>query len=239
MEILGLHPHSLFKSQVGGWNQFPSSLASGLICLSDGRIYNFSKMILDGMIGNVGATKHNWFTPSVFTFIFKTYPPLSSSSSHSVFANQQWRHSPTRMITTRLPIWRNLKAVRNIIRFLTSLMGQHSGVGLLLWGDLKVLIDSLEGGEGYSIWGSQQNWQVRSWRLYTFSNVHVLETMTGKVLYMFVDVPYPLSVKLMERMFKHKLELARDVVGNDLTTAEQLIRFIKGKLAATQGSAAN
>ncbi|GJY53489.1 hypothetical protein Tco_0445153 [Tanacetum coccineum] len=114
-----------------------------------------------------------------------------------------------------------------------------TGVGLLLWGDLKVLIDSLEGGEGYSIWGSQQNWQVRSWRLYTFSNVHVLETMTGKVLYMFVDVPYPLSVKLMERMFKHKLELARDVVGNDLTTAEQLIRFIKGKLAATQGSAAN
>ncbi|GJV39123.1 anticodon-binding aminoacyl-tRNA synthetase, class 1a [Tanacetum coccineum] len=114
-----------------------------------------------------------------------------------------------------------------------------TGVGLLLWGDLKVLIDSLKGGEGYSIWGSQQNWQVRSWRLYTFSNVHVLETMTGKVLHMFVDVPYHLSVKLMERMFKHKLELARDVVGNDLTTAEQLIRFIKGKLAATQGSAAN
>ncbi|GKE00153.1 hypothetical protein Tco_1388136 [Tanacetum coccineum] len=35
------------------------------------------------------------------------------------------------------------------------------------------------------------------------------------------------------------LRLARDVVGNDLTTAEQLIRFIKGKLVATQGSAAN
>ncbi|GJX43086.1 hypothetical protein Tco_0259762, partial [Tanacetum coccineum] len=48
-------------------------------------------------------------------------------------------------------------------------------------------------------------------------------TMAGIVLYMFVDVPYPLSVKLMERMLKHKLELARDVVGNDLTTAEQLI----------------
>ncbi|GJW26192.1 hypothetical protein Tco_0040003 [Tanacetum coccineum] len=133
------------------------------------------------------------------------------------------------------------------LRFIQMILGIQTtdptpkaiGVGLLLWGDLKVLIDSLEGGEGYSIWGSQQNWQVRSWRLYTFSNVHVLETMTGKVLYMFVDVPYPLSVKLMERMFKHKLELARDVVGNDLTTAEQLIRFIKGKLAATQGSAAN
>ncbi|GKD11080.1 hypothetical protein Tco_1190765 [Tanacetum coccineum] len=113
-----------------------------------------------------------------------------------------------------------------------------TGVGLILWGDLKVLLDSMEGGAGYSIWGSQQNWQVRSWRLYTFSNVHVLETMAGIVLYMFVDVPYPLSVKLMERMLKHKLELARDVVGNDLTTAEQLIGFIKNQLAAAQVPAA-
>ncbi|GJT50593.1 putative ribonuclease H-like domain-containing protein [Tanacetum coccineum] len=113
-----------------------------------------------------------------------------------------------------------------------------TGVGLILWGDLKVLLDSMEGGAGYSIWGSQQNWQVRSWRLYTFSNVHVLETMAGIVLYMFVDVPYPLSVKLMERMLKHKLELARDVVGNDLTTAEQLIGLIKNQLAAAQVPAA-
>ncbi|GJU58291.1 hypothetical protein Tco_1236057 [Tanacetum coccineum] len=98
---------------------------------------------------------------------------------------------------------------------------------ILHMGDLKVLLDSMEGGAGYSIWGSQQNWQVRSWRLYTFSNVYVLETMAGIVLYMFVDVPYTLSIKLMERMLIHKLELARDVVGNDLTTAEQLIGFIK------------
>ncbi|GJS63963.1 hypothetical protein Tco_0678527 [Tanacetum coccineum] len=45
-------------------------------------------------------------------------------------------------------------------------------------------------------------------------------------------VPYPLSVKLMKRMLKHKLEIAKDVVGNDMTTAEQLIRFIKNQLAA-------
>ncbi|GJS19215.1 hypothetical protein Tco_0447847 [Tanacetum coccineum] len=109
---------------------------------------------------------------------------------------------------------------------------------ILHMGDLKVLLDSMEGGAGYSIWGSQQNWQVRSWRLYTFSNVHVLETMAGIVLYMFVDVPYALSVKLMEMMLKHKLELARDVVGNDLTTAEQLIGFIKNQLAAAQVPAA-
>ncbi|GKA82342.1 putative ribonuclease H-like domain-containing protein [Tanacetum coccineum] len=74
------------------------------------------------------------------------------------------------------------------------------------------------------------------WRLYTLSNVHVLETVSGEVLYMFVDVSYPLSVKLMERMLKHKLEIDKDVVGNDMTTAEQLIRFIKNQIDAAQVS---
>ncbi|GJU51341.1 hypothetical protein Tco_1220896, partial [Tanacetum coccineum] len=70
-----------------------------------------------------------------------------------------------------------------------------AGAGLMLWGDLQVLIDSQEG-----------------------------------------DVSYPLSVKLMEKMLKHKLEIDKDVVGNDMTTAEQLIRFIKNQIAAAQVS---
>ncbi|GJR44563.1 hypothetical protein Tco_1312666 [Tanacetum coccineum] len=112
------------------------------------------------------------------------------------------------------------------------------GAGLMLWGDLQVLMDSQEGGKGSSIWHHQSLWQISSWRLYTLSNVHVLETVSGEVLYMFADVSYPLSVKLMERMLKHKLEIAKDVVGNDMTTAEQLIRFIKNQLAAAQVSPA-
>ncbi|GJW42801.1 hypothetical protein Tco_0071600 [Tanacetum coccineum] len=59
-----------------------------------------------------------------------------------------------------------------------------------------------------------------------------------EVLYMFSDVSYPLSVKLMERMLTHKLEIDKDVVGNDMTTIEQLIRFIKNQLAAAQVSPA-
>ncbi|GJV34078.1 ribonuclease H-like domain-containing protein [Tanacetum coccineum] len=74
------------------------------------------------------------------------------------------------------------------------------------------------------------------WRLYTISNVHVLETVFGEALYMFTDVSYPLSVKLMEKMLKHKLEIDKDVVGNDMTTAEQLIRFIKNQISAAQVS---
>nr|GEZ13481.1 synaptobrevin, longin-like domain protein [Tanacetum cinerariifolium] len=76
------------------------------------------------------------------------------------------------------------------------------------------------------------------WRLYTFSNVHVLETVFGEVVYMFADVPYPLSVKLMERMLTHKLEINKDVFDNDMTNAKQLIRFIKNQVAAAQVSLA-
>ncbi|GKC12544.1 hypothetical protein Tco_1009326, partial [Tanacetum coccineum] len=96
--------------------------------------------------------------------------------------------------------------------------------------------DSQEGGKGSFVWNHQSLWQIRSWRLYTLSNVHVLETVSREVLYMFVDVSYPLSVKLMERILKHKLEIDKDVVGNDMTTAVQLIRFIKNQIVAAQVS---
>nr|GEV92359.1 uncharacterized mitochondrial protein AtMg00810-like [Tanacetum cinerariifolium] len=37
---------------------------------------------------------------------------------------------------------------------------------------------------------------------------------------------YPLSIKLMEWMLRHKLEIDSDVVGNDMTTTEQLIQYV-------------
>nr|GEW33344.1 putative ribonuclease H-like domain-containing protein [Tanacetum cinerariifolium] len=46
------------------------------------------------------------------------------------------------------------------------------------------------------------------------------------------DISYPLSVKLIEKMLRYKLEIDTDVVGNDMTTADQLIQFIKNQLAA-------
>nr|GEV17123.1 ribonuclease H-like domain-containing protein [Tanacetum cinerariifolium] len=111
-----------------------------------------------------------------------------------------------------------------------------AGAGLLFWGDLQVLFDSQAGGKGYCIWQNQHPWEIRSWRLYTLSNVYVLEAVSGEVLSMFTDVSYPLSVKLIERMLMHKLEIDSDFMGNDLTTAEQLIQFIKNQLVAAQAS---
>ncbi|GJU01908.1 hypothetical protein Tco_1112246 [Tanacetum coccineum] len=46
--------------KAGSWNQFPSSIATALICLSTGRVYNFSRFILEGMIANVKATRHKF-----------------------------------------------------------------------------------------------------------------------------------------------------------------------------------
>ncbi|GKF77774.1 hypothetical protein Tco_0230244, partial [Tanacetum coccineum] len=50
-----------------------------------------------------------------------------------------------------------------------------AGVRLMLWGDLQVLMDSQAGGKGSLVWNHQSHWQIRSWRLYTLSNVHVLD----------------------------------------------------------------
>ncbi|GKB08853.1 hypothetical protein Tco_0837165 [Tanacetum coccineum] len=104
---------------------------------------------------------------------------------------------------------------------------QAAGVGLVLWGDLKVLIDSPEVNDGSDVWKNQNTWSIQSWKLYSYSGVHVLETVGGLVVHMFVDKKYPLSVNLIERMLDHQLEICHDTVGNELTTAVQLIAFLK------------
>nr|GEW44956.1 synaptobrevin, longin-like domain protein [Tanacetum cinerariifolium] len=44
----------------GGWNQFHSSLASAVICMSTRRTYSFSRFIMDGMLGNVRSKRHKF-----------------------------------------------------------------------------------------------------------------------------------------------------------------------------------
>ncbi|GJT99435.1 putative ribonuclease H-like domain-containing protein [Tanacetum coccineum] len=49
--------------------------------------------------------------------------------------------------------------------------------------------------------------------------------------------PLSLSVSLMKKMLKHKLEVKIDGVGNDMTYVVQLIQFIKNQLASSVPSA--
>ncbi|GJT37204.1 hypothetical protein Tco_0937069 [Tanacetum coccineum] len=106
-----------------------------------------------------------------------------------------------------------------------------TGAGLVLWGDLKVLIDSPEVNDGNDVWKNQNTWSIQSWKLYSYSGVHVLETVGGLVVHMFVDKKYPLSINLIERMLDHQLEICQDTVGNELTIAVQLIAFLKKQIS--------
>nr|GFB26985.1 hypothetical protein [Tanacetum cinerariifolium] len=102
--------------------------------------------------------------------------------------------------------------------------------------DLRVLFQSLADEDAHAFWRNQDSWRIRSWRLYPRAQVHVLETVEGRVIYMFVDVCYPLSAATLKCMLKHGLEVLKLLVGGDLTMAEQLVSFIKAALLNAQSA---
>nr|GEW38791.1 putative ribonuclease H-like domain-containing protein [Tanacetum cinerariifolium] len=99
--------------------------------------------------------------------------------------------------------------------------------------DFEVL---MKGEFEMSVMGIPCCWRIRNWRLYPRAQVHVLETMDGRVIYMFVDVSYPLSEATLTRMMKHGLEVPKLLFGGDLTMAEQLVSFIKAALLNAQSA---
>nr|GFA42084.1 hypothetical protein [Tanacetum cinerariifolium] len=87
------------------------------------------------------------------------------------------------------------------------------GLALSLWGDLKIMLDTLEVDFSGPVWQDQHKWRVRGWKLYNFPGVHVLELEDGTVLYMLVDREYPLEFGVMEQLLDHKLQIEKDPVG--------------------------
>ncbi|GJY45410.1 hypothetical protein Tco_0434473, partial [Tanacetum coccineum] len=59
----------------GRWDQFGSPLATALICLSSNRIYNFSKLIFDGMVSNIASSSKFLMYPRGYTGDFVPLPP--------------------------------------------------------------------------------------------------------------------------------------------------------------------
>nr|GEZ08664.1 hypothetical protein [Tanacetum cinerariifolium] len=98
----------------------------------------------------------------------------------------------------------------------------------------KLLGDLLADEDAHAFWRDQESWHIRSCRLYPRPHVHVLETVDGRVIYMFVTVSYPLSEATIERMLRHGLEVPKLLVGGDLTMVEQLVCFIKAALLNAQ-----
>nr|GEU53665.1 ribonuclease H-like domain, reverse transcriptase, RNA-dependent DNA polymerase [Tanacetum cinerariifolium] len=86
-------------------------------------------------------------------------------------------------------------------------------------------------------WSAIVGWKVLPTPLCEINALYRIdETVSGEVLSMFKDVLYPLSIKFMERMLMHKLEIDSDIMGNDMTTAEQLIYVVPtGRLIVPTG----
>ncbi|GKE04470.1 hypothetical protein Tco_1396488 [Tanacetum coccineum] len=78
------------------------------------------------------------------------------------------------------------------------------GYDLLLWGDLKILVDPKEDGD---IWKNQHEWNLLSWKLHNFCGVHMLLMDTGLVIYMMVEKKYPLSKDTISKMLSRRLEI--------------------------------
>nr|GEW26521.1 putative ribonuclease H-like domain-containing protein [Tanacetum cinerariifolium] len=106
-------------------------------------------------------------------------------------------------------------------------MKRATGIGLGLWSDLRTLITAREDRYASIIWDDQDQWEIRSWRLYALPAIHVLETEARDIIYMFVDKKYPLTPVTIQRMLN---QIDRDPASNDLTTAIQLIQSLVNQL---------
>ncbi|GKE20724.1 hypothetical protein Tco_1432236, partial [Tanacetum coccineum] len=100
------------------------------------------------------------------------------------------------------------------------------GIELILWGDLKIMMESLtEENDQGDFWNNQQEWEVFRWRLYEDCGVFILELKDGTVIHMLVERRYPLSKELLQRMLDLGLE-----VEEESTAVLHLVRFIKQQL---------
>ena len=105
---------------------------------------------------------------------------------------------------------------------------QPEGIGMFLLGDLHVLCDShLFTGVGFHVWKGQKNWVVDTWKYFPLPDVYMIITTTGKTLYYWADVTYPITIDVMKLMLEAKLIVPLDMIGNDMHLAEQLIRSIR------------
>ncbi|GJV64463.1 hypothetical protein Tco_1475291 [Tanacetum coccineum] len=82
------------SSKSGGWDQFGSNIATALICLSTGRVYNFSKLIFDGMMANLKNKKKFLMYPRFLQLILNIqtenkHPYLAVSLTKKIFGNMK------------------------------------------------------------------------------------------------------------------------------------------------------
>ncbi|GKF06802.1 hypothetical protein Tco_0037470, partial [Tanacetum coccineum] len=82
------------SSKSGGWDQFVSNTAAALICLSTDRVYNFSKLIFDGMVANLKSNTKFLMYPRFLQMILNIQTEnkhlyLAVSLTKKIFGNMK------------------------------------------------------------------------------------------------------------------------------------------------------
>ncbi|GJS23426.1 putative ribonuclease H-like domain-containing protein [Tanacetum coccineum] len=82
------------SSKSGGWDQFSSNIATALICLSTDRVYNFSKLIFDGMVANLKSKMKFLMYPRFLQLILdiqteNKHPYLAVTLTKKIFRNMK------------------------------------------------------------------------------------------------------------------------------------------------------
>ncbi|GJW92502.1 reverse transcriptase domain-containing protein [Tanacetum coccineum] len=98
-------------SKSGGWDQFSSNIATALICLSTGRVYNFSKLIFDGMVANLKSKTKFLMYPCFLQMILdiqteNKHPYLAVTLTKKIFGNMKmgFRGVPRPLLSAMLSI---------------------------------------------------------------------------------------------------------------------------------------
>ncbi|GJV07935.1 putative ribonuclease H-like domain-containing protein [Tanacetum coccineum] len=97
------------SSKSGGWDQFSSNIATALICLSTGRVYNFSKLIFDGMVANLKSKTKFLMYPRFLQLILdiqteNKHPYLAVTLTKKIFGNMKrgFRGAPRPLLPAML-----------------------------------------------------------------------------------------------------------------------------------------
>ncbi|GKC83974.1 hypothetical protein Tco_1139691, partial [Tanacetum coccineum] len=98
------------STKSGSWDQFGSSLAVALICLSDGRRFNWSSYIFKGMVSNIGNAKKFLMYPhflqtvlGIETRITRQYHVFKLSSKRFANMKLNFEGQPMQLLTVMLP----------------------------------------------------------------------------------------------------------------------------------------
>ncbi|GJV59662.1 hypothetical protein Tco_1465762 [Tanacetum coccineum] len=101
----------------GGWDQFGSNIATALVCLSTGRVYNFSKLIFDGMVANLKARSMFVMYPRFLQMILNIQTEdkhlyLAVSLTKKIFGNMKrgFRGAPRPLLPSMLLVATNQNA---------------------------------------------------------------------------------------------------------------------------------